>query len=78
MRTTSSLSYALLLCASSLFAQAPADSSVAAESVVDSNSASVSFVMPADGDVFYSADVKVVAHVQGPIPPAMLVVFDGF
>ena len=78
MRTTSSLSFCLLLCAVSLFAQVPADSSVVAESTVDSNASSVSFVMPAEGDVFYSSDVKIVAHVQGPVPPAMLAVLDGF
>lgn len=39
---------------------------------------SLSFLIPAEGDVLYTVDVKIVAYARGPSPAAMLAVLDGF
>ena len=38
----------------------------------------LAFLIPADGDVFYTPDIKIVAYVQGSTPAGMLAVLDGF
>ncbi len=40
--------------------------------------ASLAFLIPAEGDVIYAEDVRIVAYVQGPSPSAMLAVLDGY
>ncbi|HAP00015.1 MAG TPA: hypothetical protein DCQ83_08235 [Fibrobacteres bacterium] len=58
--------------------QAPAESSDEAAKDTSSSLTSLSFLMPAEGDVFYKPDVRIVAYVGGTPPAAMLAVFDGF
>ncbi len=64
--------------ASARAAPAAPDSTALAESAAPDTTPGLSFLIPADGDVIYAADVKIVAYVRGPTPAGMLAVLDGF
>ena len=75
MRTTSSLPL-LLFWIASAFAQQATAPDTGTESV--SNEPSVSFLIPADGDVIYTLDLKVLARIENADPSDLLPVIDGF
>lgn len=75
MKTTSSLPFLLIWVASSFAQETSAPDSPAVTAPVAS---SVSFLIPADGDVNYATELKVIARVEGNEATDLLPVLDGF